>query len=232
MSEAEEKDIAKERCLNENFFDDEINQHCTGAAKKHSLKNKDQYETVVRDLHDTLQQTLLVLNLKLQKAKMQFPEVYDSKVIDESLDYSKLALTQLKKILSGEEESSENPLNEQLCKMAEKLAQTVDFKIKIENLLKSEFPIAKSSEVVKTIYEVLNNAIKYSNARHLFIQLSENKEKLFIKIEDDGDGFDQTKVIEGRGFRNIRHRIQQIEGDVQISSHPGKGTTIHISMHK
>lgn len=209
-----------------------ISQNRSKSGKEVGLENQDQYETVVRDLHDTLQQTLLVLNMKLQKAKMLLPDIQNSSVIEESLDYSKLALTQLTKILSGKEELSEYPLNEQLCKMAEKLDRTVDFKIKIENLLKSDFPKEKSSEVVKTIYEILTNAIKYSQARHLHIRLDENQKNLFVTIKDDGIGFDPKKVIEGRGLKNIRHRIEQLGGAVQIHSDTGKGTAIHMSMTK
>lgn len=191
---------------------------------------EEKYDSLIRDLHDTLQQTLLVLNMKLQKAKLQLPQGCDDKVIDESLEYSKLALQQMKTILSGEEELLETDLCEQLLMVVEKLSSAVDFKITVDSTLKNDFPHEKTQAVIKAIDEILTNAIKYSRARHLHIQLSENQKKLFITIKDDGVGFDPERVIEGHGLKNIRHRIEQIGGSVQIDSHAGVGTSVRIAV--
>jgi signal transduction histidine kinase len=52
-------------------------------------------------------------------------------------------------------------------------------------------------------------------------------------VEDDGDGYD-TEVIngsEGHGWKNIRSRIELMNGSVEIDSIPGKkGTTIIINV--
>jgi signal transduction histidine kinase len=53
-------------------------------------------------------------------------------------------------------------------------------------------------------------------------------ERLLLEIRDDGVGFnpEKTKVTIGHGLSNMETRIINADGEVDISSEPGKGTTI------
>ena len=81
--------------------------------------------------------------------------------------------------------------------------------------------------VYRIVQEALTNAAKYAEASNIDITLG-GQEVLSLMIVDDGQGFDQDKVVLGMGLSGIRDRVNMLQGTVTISSRPGKGTTIHV----
>ena len=53
---------------------------------------------------------------------------------------------------------------------------------------------------------------------------------LVARIADDGDGFDPTHTANGDGLGNILDRIQTLGGTVGLTSKPGRGTVLTISL--
>lgn len=82
------------------------------------------------------------------------------------------------------------------------------------------------------ITELLNNIIKHSLANQAKLSIIEKKEKLYIKVIDNGQGFDTKKfnIIEGFGINQIRARIKNMEGKIRIKSYINSGTTISIQV--
>jgi len=78
----------------------------------------------------------------------------------------------------------------------------------------------------RIVQEVINNAIKHSNANKIIFRLNRKDKATQIEIEDNGVGFDVEKVNFGLGLQNIQHRMKmsKIKGDVV--SEIGKGTKI------
>lgn len=76
--------------------------------------------------------------------------------------------------------------------------------------------------------EALANIAKHAHAHHVDVILWETNERLLLEIRDDGVGFnpEKTKVTIGHGLSNMETRIINADGEVDISSEPGKGTTI------
>jgi hypothetical protein len=78
--------------------------------------------------------------------------------------------------------------------------------------------------------EVLHNIAKHAQAQHVHIELIVDHNRLVLTIEDDGSGFDQTKLSNGMGLQNIKDRITRIKGTVKWISPPEKGTIVQISV--
>jgi signal transduction histidine kinase len=59
-----------------------------------------------------------------------------------------------------------------------------------------------------------------------------NKNQLNLNLTDDGVGFDVNSIEnkDGLGIKNIKERVQQMIGNVQLISKDGKGTQYHISI--
>ena len=74
--------------------------------------------------------------------------------------------------------------------------------------------------------ECLGNIIKHSKATKVFIEVLANKDEFSFKVSDDGCGFDRDKIIAGNGLSNFRQRAKNINGNFEINSTPGEGTTI------
>lgn len=85
------------------------------------------------------------------------------------------------------------------------------------------------------VHEACENALKHSNCRTLTISGSIAPRQADLSIQDDGDGFDvQAKfnaAITNRhfGLAHMKERAEIIGARLQIRSHPGQGTVIHLS---
>jgi signal transduction histidine kinase/ligand-binding sensor domain-containing protein len=76
--------------------------------------------------------------------------------------------------------------------------------------------------------EIINNAIKYSEATCLKISAELKGRNLGISISDNGKGFDPDRPYTGNGLRNIRHRVEEINGTLEIRSSPETGTSFNL----
>jgi two-component system, NarL family, sensor kinase len=93
-----------------------------------------------------------------------------------------------------------------------------------EHEVKHRFDPAVEIAVYRIIQELLNNIFKYSNATRVNVQLIQHKNELNIHVEDDGMGFDISKLEKGSGagWKNICSRLRFIEGKIIFDSLPGR----------
>ena len=73
----------------------------------------------------------------------------------------------------------------------------------------------------QTIYlifkEAVNNVVKHSNAKNMFVQLKDTGKKFSLLIRDDGGGFDLSAEQSGNGLNNMQIRAKRIGGEVEFS---------------
>lgn len=84
----------------------------------------------------------------------------------------------------------------------------------------------------RIIQELINNMLKYANADNAFIQLSKFENEIQIVVEDDGKGFDYSSALrgEGLGLKSIQSRVEHLNGDMDVVSSDGKGTSVTINI--
>ena len=102
----------------------------------------------------------------------------------------------------------------------------------INNANVISFPSEKSVALFRILQESLNNASKYSEANQIIVELNSDNDKFYMDITDDGIGFDIStkKRNDSYGLLGMRERAYLLEGRVDISSEPGKGTRIHVEV--
>lgn len=89
----------------------------------------------------------------------------------------------------------------------------------------------KQSMIVRITKEAIQNIIKHSQADKVNILLCFKRNFIFLKIEDNGIGFDQEEAdINGNGLKNIRNRCALLNGSCKFKTMPGHGTHISISI--
>lgn len=76
--------------------------------------------------------------------------------------------------------------------------------------------------------ELLNNVLKHAGASEVVVQLSQQGNTLSLTIEDNGNGFNPEQVQGGTGLRSIRKRVAMMNGQIELSSAPGRGTSIYL----
>ena len=102
------------------------------------------------------------------------------------------------------------------------------FEVESRNLAAAaDLPLRRS--LLMAIKETLNNAVKYSNATELQLQIKRTRQNLLVVVQDNGQGFDPATVPPGRnGLNNISRRMHELGGTSRITSEPGKGCRIEF----
>ncbi|NNK29995.1 MAG: sensor histidine kinase [Flavobacteriaceae bacterium] len=80
----------------------------------------------------------------------------------------------------------------------------------------------------RIIQESLQNIIKHANASKVDLDFERLEDLLKIRISDNGKGFDVRKAKKGIGQKNIRSRVQKLNGTWNVESTRGGGTTISV----
>jgi signal transduction histidine kinase len=81
------------------------------------------------------------------------------------------------------------------------------------------------------VKEALNNAARHSGASEVWLRLRYEPGVLRLKVEDDGRGFDLTRVAgEHNGLANLRARMSAIGGRAEIVTHPGAGCRVELEL--
>ncbi len=86
--------------------------------------------------------------------------------------------------------------------------------------------------VYRVVQELINNVAKHAAATSVIVQLFAKDNTLYLTVEDNGKGFDKSQLAfsSGIGFRNIKNRIDYLNGKLDVQSAPGKGTSVYIEI--
>jgi PAS domain S-box-containing protein len=76
--------------------------------------------------------------------------------------------------------------------------------------------------------EALTNTLKYAHARHFETRLSYKAKEFRLELRDDGAGFKVKDGHDGVGLTGMRERVEQMGGELEITSSRGKGTKITV----
>ncbi len=100
--------------------------------------------------------------------------------------------------------------------------------------LNKRLDLSVEISVFRMVQELINNAIKHSEATLIKVEVRKMK-GLEIVVVDDGIGFDQTSkriAIKGMGLSNLKTKVAIYDGLIAINSSLGKGTCVKILLNK
>ena len=99
---------------------------------------------------------------------------------------------------------------------------------------KIEKTISESHQIsiFRIVQELVNNAIKHSFCTEIIVDCSQNKTTFYISIEDNGIGFDKSKIksFSGLGLKNIKNRVTMLRGKLQIETTKNNGSVFNIEL--
>lgn len=86
----------------------------------------------------------------------------------------------------------------------------------------------------RIVRELLINSVKHAKAHNARVTIRSDDDNLRINVEDNGIGFDISKIwhysgkTESFGLVSIRERINYLGGTIEITSQPGQGTRVTL----
>ena len=94
--------------------------------------------------------------------------------------------------------------------------------------------VAVSSVIKMNLYRIIqeasHNSNKYAQAKIVIISLILDENNICLSITDNGKGFDIDADVEGIGLKNIKHRVESLNGKFVIQSINNKSTSINIAI--
>lgn len=192
---------------------------------------------ISRDMHDDMGSGLTKIAILSEVAKKQLPEPEKAKEQLEKISESSRELVDsLQDIIWVL-----NPKNDTLESLSAYIREYAlkyfePFAVKVAFVYPEQFSAMRLSEekrrnVYLTVKESLNNIAKHAWCDNVIIEIEELTGKFEITIRDDGKGFEPDKVrLFANGLKNMQNRIEQIGGNYEVDSFPGKGTKTRITI--
>ena len=104
------------------------------------------------------------------------------------------------------------------------LVDTVDENVS-ENLPEEEYKTC----VYRIVQEALNNCSKHAYAKNVRVVVRQEPNHLRVSIEDDGKGFDASRV-RGLGLVGMNERVSQMGGVLKVESDPARGPRLRVDL--
>ncbi len=195
---------------------------------------------ISRELHDGLGQLLLTMKLRLggtNRKSASSGEGHEGLTAQEQEMQEMLGKTieEVKRISYGLSPVMLDELGiiKALERYSQDISQMSGIRIEFVNYGIAGFnDQEKCTHIYRIVQEAVTNSVRHGNPTEINIQLLAGNERITLMIQDDGDGFDVDflKNGEGNGIDNMRDRTKILNGEFEISSKPGEGTSVIVKI--
>jgi signal transduction histidine kinase len=98
------------------------------------------------------------------------------------------------------------------------------------NLEKDEsLPVLVRQDLLRIAQEAISNALRHAKSTAISVNLRSDLSNLVLKVKDNGIGITTgAETREGFGFANMRARVKKLKGTLDVSTEPGRGTSIIV----
>ena len=119
--------------------------------------------------------------------------------------------------------------------LAQGVAARTGLDIHVDSALTGRLAPALETALYRIMQEGLTNIAKHAAATHVHLQVWHEDGTVHSLLRDDGVGFVVAQVVDrtgprGLGLLGIQERLEALGGAVQITSAPGQGTTLQITL--
>ena len=211
------------------------------AAIETQNKLQEQRLRISRDLHDNIGAQLTFIISSIDNLKYGFKDIGDklSSRLSGISAFTSDTIYELRDTIWAMNKNSITieDLQTRISNFIDKAAiasNEMKFSFKIASELDPEhkFTSVEGMNIYRVIQEGVNNAVKYAEAKHIDVIISEDISSYQIEIKDDGNGFETANVEQGNGLNNMKKRSRDINATFAIDSELNKGTSIVMSLSK
>lgn len=192
-------------------------------------------ERIAKDLHDSLGGLLSTIKLQFEQLSQSINSTRAKKEYRKSNELLDTAVEEVRSISRNLQPSALRNLglipaiNDLINRVEGEHAPEVTFQ---HYDYPENVPTMVNLSIYRIIQEMLNNALKYSQAEEVLIQLTKEGDEIVLLFEDDGVGFEIDNLKrKGMGLENIKSRVDYLKASLNIDSRVGEGTSymVHIN---
>ena len=186
---------------------------------------------IARDLHDEAMQDLVFVIQSLQYAQLTSADRGSDDRLEQEVSALRRVVAGLRNAVYdlrlGSEDRSFLQSLEALVELNRQMAPERELDLNVQEGFPEEIDGEIGVELLRIFQEALVNIRRHSNASHAQITLGREEDRIWVEIEDDGQGFEPGKGG-GIGLTGMRERAYALGAELQIRSEPGKGTTLRF----
>jgi len=190
-----------------------------------------------RELHDGIIQSLYATGLTFEAAKNQLARdpAETAHQLDAGLKALNATIRDVRSYISGL--APENLRQQSFAESIRALTQTLNggrsatFDLRIDESAASRLTEAQTTDLLQIIREAISNSLRHGEASKITIRLHESAGEIGLLVQDDGKGFDSTKLTaRGHGLDNLHARADRIHATLRVISSPGEGTRTVVTL--
>ncbi len=216
------------------------------AQQIHEAAAQQERNRLARELHDSIKQQLFSINVNAAtvQARWERDEAGARTALEAVRSSAREAMAEMEAMLHNLRPAPLETagLVEALRQQCESLQYRTGAQVTaaIGDLpTNQELPPGAQDAIFRIAQEALANIARHARATTVRVRLhrqtSGDEDALWLKIEDDGSGFDVANAaarMGGMGLANIRSRVLEIGGSLQLESREGEGTslTVHVPL--
>ena len=201
-------------------------------VKEEAIIEKER-KRIARDLHDTVSQELFAAHmilsgvsqqaLKLDREKMQTQMQSVAAILETAQKDLRVLLLHLRPV-----ELEEKSLVEGIQILLKELEDKSDLKVSLKQNV-SKLPKKIEEHIFRILQELISNTLRHAQASCLDVYLYQTDVEVQLKVVDNGIGFQLGSLDDlSYGLRNIKERVEDMAGTVQLLTAPKQGLAVDI----
>ena len=196
---------------------------------------------VSRELHDGINQLLVSVKYKIENFDEKFKGSPEEalKDIKKAVIFLEEAISEVRRVSHALRPSVLDDLGlaPAITNLARQFSDRNQIDVEVNGVDEQIFerlPADVETAMYRIVQEALHNIEKHANATKVVIDVTHTDTNVTIRIEDNGEGFDlqkamrKTRSTQSMGLRNMRERIELLQGSFFIHSDVGKGTFVEV----
>ena len=186
---------------------------------------------IASDLHDIVLQDLSGALQSLRLTDLQAKGSGMALDLEEELEALGRASSGLRSAIYDLRQERERPFLESVESLVE-LNQLATPEREIRLIVEDGFSVSLSREasieLLRILQEALANVRRHSAATIVEVGLRTDDQAILLEVSDDGRGFDPGSARAGIGLSAMRERVEELGGEIEVSSKPGNGTEVTV----
>lgn len=186
---------------------------------------------VARELHDHIGQMALLIKLHLSSLDTESES--NSEKISEARDISVNLIRDIKQLSKGLKNYDllREGLSQAIETEAARIQKTGALEIHVQAPDDSGITDKeKEIFIFRMFQEIMNNIVQHASASDAWIEIKRQEKYFVLCIRDNGKGLDLAANIRGSGLENLHERSKLIGARLELSSNPGEGTRVCITI--
>lgn len=209
-------------------------QHQKEMLQTSLLTQEAERKRIAQDLHDDISSKLNIVSLNASLVKEEHISVAEANALGKKIvDITTTVLESSRRIAhdllppSLEKFGLEAAL-EELCDQVE---ATRKFQVQASfNYEEETLPKDHELHLFRIVQELLNNTVKYADAKTVTLSLESTQNTVHLQYQDDGNGFElaEGKKAKGLGLGGIENRAAIISATMKLQSQPQNGMSLDL----